>query len=256
MPPARRPTRPSTARPSLTSIPARLAPLDPAATVPDAGSPAPLAGTAKGRAAERRSRLSSAGIELARRHGEALASAPTPIGLGGASSGSNAWGVAAAKSATGTPLVANDGHVSLVSPSLGYEGHLIVQSDPKVGPIHLSGQSYPGIPLVVSGQTERLAWGLTTSYFDLLDYFADRLLRDAPACPTRFCIESAGALHPVESSIEDFRRNVTGDGIPDNLVEVFARPAAPRRRFEASARSSRSRRRASSTGPARRRRRR
>ena len=200
-----------------------IAPLDPAATVPDAGGPVPLAGEAKGRAVERPSPLSSAVIELARRHGQALASAPTSGWLTGRG-GSNAWGVAAEKSATGTPLVATDGHISLAAPSLGYEVHLIVRGDPEVGQIHLGGLSFAGIPLVVEGQTERLAWGATDAYFDRLDYFADRLLRDAPACPARFCIESAGALHPVESSIDAFRRNVTGDGIPDNLVELLSGP--------------------------------
>jgi hypothetical protein len=99
----------------------RLAPLDPASSVPDAGGSALLASGAAPRARAKessRQRLPAAALALARRHGRTLAALPAelrPPLRGSETLGSNVWAVGAEASATGTPLVANDPHTLLAA---------------------------------------------------------------------------------------------------------------------------------------------
>jgi penicillin amidase len=74
------------------------------------------------------------------------------------------------------------------------------------------------------GQNPHIAWGHTSLQTDILDVFQDRLIRDAPGCPVRLCIESAGELHPVEERSESYRINQVGDGVLDNFFEFPPRP--------------------------------
>jgi penicillin amidase len=142
--------------------------------------------------------------------------------LRGAQRGSNAWGIAGTHSVTGLPLLATDGHPPLTSPSSRYEMHLVVANDPERGPLNVSGMTAPGVPGVNAGQNTRVAWVWTSSYPDAADFFDDRLVRDDPACPARLCIESAGALHPVEERRESYRINDVGDGLPDSFLDFTA----------------------------------
>jgi penicillin amidase len=134
--------------------------------------------------------------------------------------GSNAWGVASSKSASGRPLVAADAHVPLATPAFGYEIHL-VGSDAHLGALNVTGASEPGIPGIFHGQNERIAFDDAGAYHDVTDVFRDRLLRGDPACPARLCIASEGALHPVEEQPQTYRRNQL-DGIPDDPVDATA----------------------------------
>jgi penicillin amidase len=196
----------------------RFAPWVPRATVPDAlGAGEPLASTTRSRVKSRASASAIASAPLAGRAREWLADSPfarrEPL------RGSNAWGVAAEWSENGRPLVASDGHDALTVPARDYEIHLMVRDDPAAGPLDVIGQSVPGIPGAV-GWNGRVAFGWTAGYSDFSDIFRDRLLRGDPACPARLCIDSAGALHPVEEQTERYRLNVVGDGVPDLLANV------------------------------------
>jgi penicillin amidase len=143
--------------------------------------------------------------------------------------GSNEWGVAAEHSATGGPLIANDPHLDLVSPSTFYEIHLVVKSDPVAGPLDVNGVGFPGVPGVILGQTERVSWGATTNPMDVADVFQDELhvLQDCPdLTPPRIaCIFSGGEFHPVEVNLSvRFRANQIGDGILDNTALAATSP--------------------------------
>jgi len=70
--------------------------------------------------------------------------------------GSNGWVVAGAKSATGSPLYAFDSHDELGLPDLFYEVHLFF------GELRqLRGWSVAGLPGVINGFNENIAWGFT-----------------------------------------------------------------------------------------------
>ena len=93
------------------------------------------------------------------------------FGLAGAS---NAWAAAGNRSATGHPILANDPHLGLSAPSIWMLARL---DFPDGGVI---GGTIPGIPAVLSGRSEALGWGLTTSYLDDLDVYIEQLNPDNP----------------------------------------------------------------------------
>jgi penicillin amidase len=79
--------------------------------------------------------------------------------------GSNSWAVMAERSATGTPLLANDPHIGVQMPGTFFAIHL---RGPRT---HVAGVSIAGIPGVVIGHTEEVAWGLTLAMVDDQDLF-------------------------------------------------------------------------------------
>lgn len=82
--------------------------------------------------------------------------------------GSNNWGVAGAKTATGNAMVASDPHLGLSSPMVFWPTHIYVGSE-TTPELELSGVAFPGIPGVVLGANRSLAWGSTTSAYDVTD---------------------------------------------------------------------------------------
>ncbi|MCE0765101.1 penicillin acylase family protein [Pseudonocardia kujensis] len=70
-------------------------------------------------------------------------------------SGSNNWVVAAERTATGRPLLANDPHRAVTLPSLRYLAHLEAPG------LSVIGAGEPGLPGVSIGHNERVAFGLT-----------------------------------------------------------------------------------------------
>ncbi len=102
-------------------------------------------------------------------------SALRPNGLEGI--GSNNWVLDGRHSASGKPLLANDPHLGLSTPSLWY---LAGMSAPGLSVI---GATLPGVPGVILGRTERIAWGFTNTGSDVQDLYIEAL---DPADPERY----------------------------------------------------------------------
>ncbi len=98
------------------------------------------------------------GVSQPRREDEAI----TPP-MGGF--GSNSWAVAPERSATGRALLANDPHLGVQMPGSFFAVHL---RGPRT---HVAGVSLAGIPGVVIGHTQGVAWGLTLAMLDDQDLF-------------------------------------------------------------------------------------
>jgi len=79
--------------------------------------------------------------------------------------GSNAWAVNPQKSSSGAVLLANDPHLPLTNPALWFLIHL---SCPNLNTI---GASLPGVPAVIIGHNESIAWGVTNVMADTTDLF-------------------------------------------------------------------------------------
>lgn len=94
-----------------------------------------------------------------------------PLGLAGAS---NAWAAAASRSASGGTLLANDPHLGLTAPSIWYLARLELRSGGVIG------GTVPGMPVVLTGRSDRLGWGLTSAYMDDQDLFIEELNPDNP----------------------------------------------------------------------------
>ncbi len=82
----------------------------------------------------------------------ALADSP---GLDPAVNGSNDWVVSGAHTVTGKPLLSNDMHLGHQMPNLWYEAHL------RCGTFDVAGVTLPGVPYVIVGHNQRVAWGFT-----------------------------------------------------------------------------------------------
>ena len=78
--------------------------------------------------------------------------------------GSNNWGLAGRRTASGAALIANDMHLGLAVPPVWYRVRLRV-----TGHHDLVGVSLPGVPTVVAGSNGYIAWGFTNSYGDWID---------------------------------------------------------------------------------------
>lgn len=99
-----------------------------------------------------------------------------PHGLNAAdyAGASNAWAVSGARSAAGAPIVASDPHLPLSAPSVWYLASLRF---PDGGVI---GGTIAGIPAILAGRNEQLAWAPTTLYADTADFFMETVNPDYP----------------------------------------------------------------------------
>ena len=69
--------------------------------------------------------------------------------------GSNNWVVAGTHTVSGKPLLSNDMHLGHQMPNLWYEAHLRCQD------FDVAGVTLPGLPYVIVGHNQRIAWGFT-----------------------------------------------------------------------------------------------
>lgn len=83
--------------------------------------------------------------------------------------GSNSWVLADWRTESGKPLLANDPHLGISLPSIWYEIHLHCPS------LNVIGVSFPGVPGVIIGHNESIAWGLTRSGADVQDLYIEKL---------------------------------------------------------------------------------
>ena len=90
-----------------------------------------------------------------------------PSGVEGV--GSNNWVLAGSRSSTGKPLLANDPHLKLSTPALWYFARLQAPG------IRVAGATMPGLPLVVLGQNQHLAWGFTNTGPDVQDLYIEQI---------------------------------------------------------------------------------
>ena len=80
--------------------------------------------------------------------------------------GSNNWVVSGDKTASGSALLANDMHLGMGMPSIWYANHLIIEGD-----FNVTGVIFPGIPGVIVGFTDHIAWGVTNTGPDVQDLY-------------------------------------------------------------------------------------
>ena len=144
---------------------------------------------------------------------------------------SNAWVVSASRSTSGAPLLASDPHLGLGAPSVWYEIHLSGDG------INVAGASLPGLPLVIIGHNERIAWGFTALYADVQDHYVETI---NPSDPGQYAagdswenfqgfqetISVAGGS-PVTLPIQHSRHGVVVSDQPQNGQVLSLRWDAP-----------------------------
>ncbi|MEO6982295.1 MAG: penicillin acylase family protein, partial [Edaphobacter sp.] len=110
----------------------------------------------------------------------------------GCTSGSNNWAVSGARTATGKPLLSNDMHLAHNVPGVWYEADL--QTPTATGQFHVTGLSLPGVPFIIVGHNEHLAWGFTNLGADVQDLYIEHTRGSGPNAEYE---TSSGVWQPV-----------------------------------------------------------
>jgi penicillin G amidase len=137
---------------------------------------------------------------------------------------SNNWVVDGNHSASGKPLLANDPHLAFGAPGFWYLARL------KTPQHEIAGGTVAGVPLVVVGHNERIAWGFTTTTADVEDIFVEKI---DPTDPERYLTPQGNepfkshretiVVHgatPVEITIRETRHGpVLSDALGPGVAE-------------------------------------
>jgi len=108
--------------------------------------------------------------------------------------GSNNWAVAGSKTRSGKPILANDPHLKLTLPSIWFELQIHTPE------ANFYGVSVPGIPGVLIGFNENIAWGETNVGHDVNDWYH---IAWTDAAKTSYQYD--GGVKPAKIVVDSFR---------------------------------------------------
>lgn len=142
-------------------------------------------------------------------------------------SGSNNWVISGTKSLTGMPIVASDPHIAFAAVSCWHEVRLTG------GSFNVAGIAYAGMPGVLFGRNERVAWGITNNICSIRDLYQEKTDPAHPGCflydgrwePARERVETirVKGTAPVEKTIRSSRNGP----IVDEILPAPARGTGP-----------------------------
>lgn len=101
------------------------------------------------------------------------------VGGAGEGIGSNSWVLSGRLTDTGMPLLANDPHLGASLPSVWHQIGLKCRTVDDACPFDVAGYSFAGLPGVIIGHNDRIAWGFTNLAADVTDLYVERLEGDA-----------------------------------------------------------------------------
>lgn len=130
--------------------------------------------------------------------------------------GSNAWLISGAHTESGNAMIANDPHLTMNTPAIWHEAHLVFNRDGDEW--HVNGVTPPGEPGVLLGCNNAACWGMTVNPLDVTDFFSEEFLTNALALPTHTLYK--GNPEPMQQIFNSWFVNVVGDEVPDNLVRA------------------------------------
>ncbi|WP_029264123.1 MULTISPECIES: penicillin acylase family protein [unclassified Microbacterium] len=119
------------------------------------------------------------------------------VGDVGEGIGSNSWVVSGDLTETGMPLLANDPHLGASLPSVWYQVQLKCSTVNDACPFDVGGFSFSGLPGIVIGHNQHVAWGFTNLTTDVTDLYVERVVGDE--------YWRDGALVPLEQSTETIK---------------------------------------------------
>ena len=131
--------------------------------------------------------------------------------------GSNNWIVGPSLSATGHVMVANDTHLSLQNPPIFYFVHLVAR-----GKLDVMGVQFPGLPGVILGMNEHVAWGSTVNNIDITDVYQESIVTcDDGSSP---CVAFNGGKVPLVPRVETINVGRFGQIINTMQVTLYDVP--------------------------------
>ncbi len=87
---------------------------------------------------------------------------------------SNNWVISGKRTTTGKPLLANDPHLAPTAPSIWHMVHLSAPG------VRVAGVTAPGLPGVIIGHNDRIAWGFTNVGPDVQDVYLEKFNSNNP----------------------------------------------------------------------------
>lgn len=123
-----------------------------------------------------------------------IAAVDALVGDAGEGVGSNSWVVSGDLTESGMPLLANDPHLGASLPSVWYQVQLKCSSVDEDCPFDMGGFSFSGLPGIVIGHNQSIAWGFTNLTTDVTDLYIERIEGDQ--------YRRDGALVPLEERTE------------------------------------------------------
>ncbi|PZF83950.1 penicillin acylase family protein [Jiangella anatolica] len=139
-----------------------VSPLLPEALTGPDGAPVPLA---------------PAAADAIERAADGLDAAPVTFGDGDGV-GSNSWVVGGDLTESGAPLLANDPHLAPSMPSIWYQVGLHCRDVGPACPFDVVGYSFAGLPGVIIGHNQDVAWGFTNLGPDVTDLYLEQVRGD------------------------------------------------------------------------------
>jgi len=100
---------------------------------------------------------------------------PNMLGPNGTGIGSNSWVVSGKYTTTGKPLLANDPHLAPELPSVWYQMGLHCRTVSKTCPYDVTGFTFSGMPGVIIGHNQDIAWGMTNLGADVTDLYLEKV---------------------------------------------------------------------------------
>jgi penicillin G amidase len=124
---------------------------------------------------------------------------------------SNNWVVSGKRTVSGKPLLANDPHIPPSAPGIWY------QTDLQAPGIHVTGVTFPGVPGIVIGHNERIAWGVTNLGPDVQDVYVEKFDK---ANPKRYMTPSGWRDAEVRQEQIKVRKGFTDSTTDTQTIDV------------------------------------
>ena len=105
--------------------------------------------------------------------------------------GSNNWVLTGGRTQGGGPILASDPHVPFAAVSMWHEVHLRGDS------FNVAGSAYVGVPAIMIGRNELVAWGFTNNICSIRDLYQEQTSAERPGC---FLFE--GQWEPCQERVE------------------------------------------------------
>ena len=140
--------------------------------------------------------LARAAVAALKSAGRAADKLPALLGTG-EGIGSNSWVVDGQHSTTGKPILSNDPHLAPSMPGIWYEVGLHCRKVSSACRYDVAGFSFSGLPGVVVGHNDKIAWGVTTMYADVADLYLEKVTGDT--------YEYDGKQKPLTKRTETFK---------------------------------------------------
>jgi penicillin amidase len=121
---------------------------------------------------------------------------------------SNNWVVSGKRTTSGKPLLANDPHLRGTAPSIW---HLVHLSAPGV---RVAGVTAPGLPGVVIGHNDRIAWGFTNVGPDVQDLYLEKF---DPNTPTKY--QTPTGLQDAQVRTEEIKVRKNFNSLDHDVVK-------------------------------------